>query len=160
MANNEPTDETLGRMLSEVDPDHDPAPDELIRISEALFIWKSIEADLATLEVSGDTALSRVRGTVASTSCSYTLDGDEEGIEVEYFGSDHLLVVDLAGSSAISVAVWRLDVTSTEVPEGVETAEPDEARVCRLADVAPGPVFFVFQRADRSLDKTGPLLLA
>ena len=45
-----PDNAMLRLLLAEIDPEFDPVPEELIRVSEGLFICRTIDADLAALD--------------------------------------------------------------------------------------------------------------
>lgn len=155
MSAHEPDAEMLRRMLPLVDPDSHPVPDDILRVAEGLFLWKSVAADLAVLESSGATALTGVRGSVATTRLSCTLPGGSTEIEIEYFAAERLLVVDVGDVATAGVRLTRLDGEAQDV----ETA-PDVAGICRFVVVDPGRIFLVFRREDGAPVKTEPLLLA
>jgi hypothetical protein len=158
MATDEQDLEMLRRILPMVDPEAAPVPDDVLRIAEGLFLWKSVAADIAALEAS-ESAVVGFRGVIASTRLSCALVGGIGEVEIEYFGADRLLVVDLGESTAERVRLRRLD----DDPAGASrdlTVEPDDAGVCRFADVPAGRVFLVFERSGGALTKTEPLLLA
>ena len=148
----------LRRILPLMEPEAHPVPEEVLRIAEGLFLWKSVAADLAVLETDDLTTLAGVRGSGASAGLSCTIPGEANEIEIEYFGPERLLIVDLGDARMETVRLSRLD-TGERTARDI-TVEPDEAGVCRFAGVAPGTVFLVFQRAQSGISKTEPLVLA
>lgn len=122
---------------------HDPVPNELVRISTGLFTWRTIDAELAELELADVDAAPAVRGDEPVTA---TFVVDDRLIEVEHH-VDGELVVDLGGSWAESVAIYT--------PAGEATAAaPDEAGVARFAVLPSGPVQFVVRAPDGAAVKT------
>jgi hypothetical protein len=121
----------------------DPVPDDLVRISIGLFTWRTIDAELAELEVGDIDAEAAVRGGEPTT---LTFVVDARVIEVELYPSGEL-IVDLGGR-------WA-DVVEIYTPDGVAaTAAPDEAGVARFAQIPSGPVQFVVTAADGAAIKT------
>ena len=133
-------DEDMERWLREAV--HDPVPDELLRISQGLFTWRTIDAELAELELLDVDADAGVRGTL---TMSATFVVDDRVIEVELDDRGEL-IVDLGGRWAESVSVHG--------PAG-ETmrADTDDAGVARFRPAPRGPVQFVI-RTDEAAIKT------
>jgi hypothetical protein len=125
------------------DAARDPVPDDLVRISAGLFTWRTIDAELAQLDLGDVEATAGVRGGEPTTA-TFVL-GDRV-IEVE-LSADGELIVDLGGRWAETVAIYT--------PEGAaETATTDEAGVARFAHVPSGPVQFVITTDDGAATKT------
>jgi hypothetical protein len=135
------SDAELERQLR--DAARDPVPDELVRISAGLFTWRTIDAELAELELGDVETTAHVRGGEPSTT---TFVVHDRVIEVELH-TDGELFVDLGGRWAEAVAVYT--------PEGVAaTAATDEAGVARFARVPSGPVQFVIRAEGGATVKT------
>src|SRR3954463_13666060 len=77
---------------------HDPVPDDLIGISEGLFTWRTIDAELAELELSDEPV--GVRGEDTAT---LTFVADDQVIEVEFETDPRQLIVDLGGNWAAGI---------------------------------------------------------
>ena len=123
----------------------DPIPDAVLRASEGLFTWRTIDAELAELELV-DAERAGVRGDTA-VALTFVVDDHVIEVEVDTNGTEVSVVVDLGGPWAAGV---RLVVPTGDPVEG----SIDEAGVCRF-DVAPtGPVQIVITRADGSSVKT------
>jgi hypothetical protein len=141
MSNQPTSDDELERQLR--DAARDPVPDDLVRISTGLFTWRTIDAELADLELADADATAAVRGGEPVTA---TFVVDDRVIEVE-LDADGELIVDLGGRWAETVAIYT--------PEGAaETATTDEAGVARFAHVPSGPVQFVITTDDGAATKT------
>lgn len=121
----------------------DPVPHDLVRIAAGLFTWRTIDAELAELELADADASSAVRGGEPVTA---TFAIDDRVIEVEHH-ADGELVVDLGGRWAEAVAIY------TPVGEAA-VAATDEAGVARFAEMPRGPVQFVVRTADGAAVKT------
>ena len=76
---------------------NDPVPDDVLRISEGLFTWRTIDAELAELELSDAEEAVGVRGEDATT---LTFVIDDQVIEVE-------LQVDRGDSLSTSAAIGQ-----------------------------------------------------
>lgn len=123
---------------------HDPVPDDLLRISEGLFAWRTIDAELAELEIADADAAAAVRG-ADSTLLTFVI--DDRLIEVEVDEEAGTLVVDLGGRWATGI-----DLVS---PSGTAVAGSiDDAGVCRFSDLPSGPVQLVITGDDGVLVKT------
>ena len=123
---------------------YDPVPEDVLRISEGLFTWRTIDAELAELELIDETSAAAVRG---AESATLTFVVGDRVIEVEIDEDDGTLVVDLGGDWAA-----RIDLVT---PAGTAvTGSIDEAGVCRFVDPPTGPVQLVIIRADGVVVKT------
>jgi hypothetical protein len=123
---------------------HDPVPDDLLRISEGLFAWRTIDAELAELEISEAEVAASVRG-ADSTVLTFAI--DDRLIEVEVDEVERAMVVDLGGRWAAGI-----DLVT---PSGTAVAGlMDDAGVCRFSDLPSGPVQIVITRDDGVLVKT------
>jgi hypothetical protein len=142
MTTNEPfSDDEIERRLREAV--HDPVPDDLLRISAGLFTWRTIDAELAELEVIDADASATVRGGEPATA---TFVVDDRLIEVEHH-RDGELVVDLGGRWAETVSIFT--------PAGeAASASTDEAGVARFPALPRGPVQFVIRAEDHAAIKT------
>jgi hypothetical protein len=125
------------------DAARDPVPDDLVRISMGLFTWRTIDGELAQLEMGDVEALARVRGGEPITA-TFVL--DDRVIEVELNTAGEL-VVDLGGRWADSVEIYTPTGTGA-------TAATDEAGVAHFAEVPSGPVQFVVTPAGGAAIKT------
>jgi hypothetical protein len=125
------------------DAARDPVPDDLVRISAGLFTWRTIDAELAQLDLGDVEATAGVRGGEPTTA-TFVL-GDRV-IEVE-LSADGELIVDLGGRWAEAVAIYT--------PEGAAaTAATDEAVVAHFAQVPTGPLQFIVTAAGGVTIKT------
>jgi hypothetical protein len=135
------SDDEIERRLR--DAVHDPVPDDLVRISAGLFTWRTIDAELAELEVVDVDARATVRGGEPATA---TFVVDDRLIEVEHH-RDGELVVDLGGRWADTVFIFT--------PAGeVASAGTDEAGVARFSAAPRGPVQFVIRAEGHAPIKT------
>ena len=151
MADHSPDDELLRRMLSELDPSFDPPPEDLLRISEGLLAWRTVEADLAELETTAATAGAGVRAGAGSPT-RLTFVHETEEVVVEFDPVLRSLVVDLGGT-------WAMTVALRMVGHSDRVVIPDEAGVCRLADVDAGPAQILIRRSTGGSVKTLPFVL-
>ena len=129
-------DETLRRMLAELDPDVDPPPADLRRIVSGLFEVRTIDAEILDLLASDDALAPAVRaargchGVVVQSRTSgdvaVTAQIDEEGA----------LVVDVE-DDAVAEVLLRQPGRSDRV------APVDIAGGCRFEDVPDGPLQLV-----------------
>lgn len=120
----------------------DPVPEEVLRVSEDLFTWRTIDAELAELETTDSTAMAGVRG-ANSTVITFVVDDRVVEVEVD---EDRTVVVDLGGRWAAGIdLVARSGIT-------VEGAI-DEAGVCRFVAAPTGPVQLVITKQDGALVK-------
>jgi hypothetical protein len=135
------SDDEIERRLR--DAVHDPVPDDLVRISAGLFTWRTIDAELAELEVVDVDARATVRGGEPATA---TFVVDDRLIQVEHH-RDGELVVDLGGRWAGPVSIFT--------PAGeVASAGTDEAGVARFSAAPRGPVQFVIRAEGHAPIKT------
>ena len=135
------SDADLERQLK--DAARDPVPDELVRIAAGLFTWRTIDAELAELELGDLETTALVRGGAPSTT---TFVVHDRVIEVELH-ADGELFVDLGGRWAEAVALYT--------PEGgAATATTDEAGVARFPQVPSGPVQLVITATGGAAVKT------
>lgn len=123
---------------------HDPVPDDLLRISEGLFAWRTIDAELAELEIADADAAAVVRG-ADSTFLTFVI--DDRLIEVEVDEAAGTLVVDLGGRWAAGIDL--VTPTGTAVIGSI-----DDTGVCRFTDLPTGPVQLVITGDDGVLVKT------
>jgi hypothetical protein len=123
---------------------HDPVPDDVIRISEGLFTWRTIDAELAELELADADSAVGVRG---ADSATFTFVIEDHVIEVELETDPRQLVVDLGGNWASGILL----VT----PAGVSVdGAIDDAGVARFADPPTGPVQLIITRDGSDTIKT------
>ena len=115
----------------------DPIPDDLIGISEGLFTWRTIDAELAELELSDESV--GVRG---EDSATLTFVVDDQVIEAELQTDPRQLVVDLGGS-------WAAGIRLVTPSGGELVAGIDEFGVASFADPPSGPLQLVIERARR-----------
>ncbi len=118
----------------------DPVPEELLRISNGLFTWRTIDAELAELELADAEATADVRGTL-TVNATFVV-GDRV-IEVELDDRGEL-IVDLGGRWADAVAIY------TPAGEALR-ADTDEAGVARFRPAPRGPVQFVIDTVDAAI---------
>ncbi len=123
---------------------NDPVPDDVIRISEGLFTWRTIDAELAELELSDADQPVGVRGE-DSTTLTFVI--DDQVIEVELQVDGAVLVVDLGGNWASGIRL----VT----PSGAEfVGDIDDVGVTRFADPPTGPIQLIIERENGASIKT------
>src|SRR3954453_24017110 len=77
---------------------HEPVSENLMRISEGLFTWRTIGAELAELEVSDESV--GVRGEDTAT---LTFVVEDQVIEVDLRTDPRQLIVDLGGNCAAGI---------------------------------------------------------
>lgn len=123
----------------------DPVPDAVLRAAEGLFTWRTIDAELAELELV-DPELAAVRGDSA-VALTFVVDDRVIEVEVDTNGPDVNVVVDLGGPWAAGI---RLVVPTGDALEG----SIDDAGLCRFDAAPTGPVQIVVTRADGSSVKT------
>ena len=123
---------------------HDPVPDDLIRISDGLFTWRTIDAELAELELSDSEQSAGVRGE-DSTTLTFLI--EDQVIEVELLVESGELVVDLGGD-------WASDVRLVTPDGGELVGDIDEVGVARFADPPTGPIQLIISRANGGAIKT------
>lgn len=122
---------------------HDPVPDAVVRMSEQLFTWRTVDAELAELELA-ELAGAGVRG---DDDAAMTFLVGDRVIEAELDPERHALVVDLGGAWASEIELLT--------PQGSATpGSIDQNGVCSFVDPPQGPVQLVITRADGSLVKT------
>ena len=123
---------------------YDPVPDDVIRISEGLFTWRTIDAELAELELSDADASVGVRGENTTT---FTFTFEDQVIEVEFDTDTRQLVVDLGGT-------WASTIRLVTPAGASEAGEIDEAGVARFADPPTGPIQLIITRDGGDTVKT------
>lgn len=121
----------------------DPIPDDVLRMSEGLLTWRTIDAELAELELADATGAG-VRGE-ADTAMTFVV--DDRVIEAELDAERHALVVDLGARWAAAI-----ELITPQGPTTVGTI--DQNGVCSFVDPPQGPVQLVITREDGSLIKT------
>jgi hypothetical protein len=124
----------------------DPVPDDVVRISNELFTWRTIDAELADLEIADSDEPVGVRGGEATT---LTFVIGDQVIEADVDTEENELVVDLGGDWASEVALWT--------PDGMAaTGHIDAAGVARFQDqdLPTGPVQLVITRRSGGSVKT------
>ena len=122
----------------------DPVPDDVIRISEGLFTWRTIDAELAELEIAAADQPVGVRG---SGLLAFTFVVQDHVIEVEFEVDTRQLVVDLGGTWASAI---RLVTPSGAVVAGAI----NDAGVSRFADPPTGPVQLIITKYSGESIKT------
>jgi len=123
---------------------NDPVPDELLRISEGLFTWRTIDAELAELEFADTEQPVGVRGE-EDTTLTFVI--DDQVIEVEVASDGGELVVDLGGTWASGI---RLTTPSGEEVVGVI----DDVGVARFDAPPSGPIQLIIERGTGGTIKT------
>ncbi len=123
---------------------NDPVPDDVIRISEGLFTWRTIDAELAELELSDSDQPAGVRGDDATT---LTFVIDDQVIELELHADRAELVVDLGGN-------WASEVRIVTPSGDTVTAAIDDAGVARFIDPPTGPIQLIITRRAGGTVKT------
>ncbi|HZX54794.1 MAG TPA: hypothetical protein VFE86_08925, partial [Ilumatobacteraceae bacterium] len=117
-------------------------PEDLMHISEGLFTWRTIDAELAELELSDESV--GVRGEDTAT---LTFVVDDEVIEVELQTDPRQLIVDVGGNWAAGIRLMT--------PSGGEfVGEIDEFGVARFADPPSGPLQLIIERLNGGAIKT------
>jgi hypothetical protein len=114
---------------------HDPVPDDVLRISEGLFTWRTIDAELAELELA-DAASVGVRG---ADSVTFTFVLGDQVIEVELEVDPRQLVVDLGGN-------WASGIQLVTPAGAIVAGAIDDAGVARFADPPTGPIQLIIAR--------------
>ncbi len=142
MSDDHPTDEELEQRLR--DSLHDPVPDEVLRISEGLFTFRTIDAELAELEAADAEAAGAVRG--------------EDPTVLTFVVGDHVIEVELdegdGSLMAYPIGQWAVGIDLL-TPSGTAIAGTiDETGVCRFVNPPSGPVQLVISREDGELVKT------
>jgi hypothetical protein len=122
----------------------DPVPDDVIRVSEGLFAWRTVDAELAELELAGADEPVGVRGSDLHT---FTFVIQDQVIEVEFDADTRQLVVDLGGSLASAI---RLVTPSGALVEGAI----NDAGISRFVDPPTGPVQLIITRQNGETIKT------
>src|SRR3954463_4550412 len=121
---------------------HDPVPEDLMRISVGLFTWRTIDAELAELELTDESV--GVRGEDTST---LTFMVDDQVIEVELQTDPRQLVVDLGGN-------WAAGIRLVTPSGGDVVGEIDEFGVARFADPPSGPLQLIVEKSSGGAIKT------
>ena len=120
----------------------DPIPDDLIGISEGLFTWRTIDAELAELELSDEPV--GVRGEDTTT---FTFVIEDQVIEVEFHADRGELVVDLGGN-------WALGIRLVTPSDAQIVGDIDDAGVARFDDPPTGPIQLIISRVAGGVIKT------
>ena len=141
ISDDHPTDEELEQRLR--DSLHDPVPDDVLRISEDLFTFRTIDAELAELELADAEAAAAVRG---DDPAVLTFAVGDHVIEVEFDDDGSLM--------AYPIGRWAVGIDLV-TPAGTAIAGSiDQAGVCRFGNPPTGPVQLVITRDDGVLVKT------
>ena len=114
----------------------------MIGISEGLFTWRTIDAELAELELSDESV--GVRG---EDSATLTFVVDDRGDRGRIANRPRQLIVDLGGN-------WAAGVRLVTPSGGEFVGDIDEFGVARFADPPSGPLQIVIERLTGGAVKT------
>ena len=123
---------------------NDPIPDDLIRISEGLFTWRTVDAELAELELRDADELAGVRGE-DTTTLTFVLDDQVIEAELQIDGSE--LVVDLGGD-------WATGIRLVTPSGGDLVGNLDDVGIARFTDPPTGPGQLIIERDNGGTIKT------
>ena len=129
-------DETLRRMLAELDPDVDPPPADLRRIVSGLFEVRTIDAEILELLTSDDALAGAVRAAEVATVWSFRSPTSGDVAVTAQIDEEGALVVDVEDDAVAQVVLRQPGRSDRGAPV-------DIAGGCRFEDVPDGPLQLV-----------------